>query len=201
MNFMHLGLWLRRKFEACFVKLNEANKRIEDSTHTATSLRAYWAEQQYASANGCPSKIQVFLSLDRLTDVPCPAGASKVETTRFAHNLVGMLDSLDQTDALIQLLSNQGSSTSSSPFDLSLTLEELISMKNRLATRIKKDSQTLMGRDAVTARAIRNAMKSDAVMKKMKARAIRLQIRHKVKDVLMSAVPYKRRISRAKKGL
>lgn len=128
-------------------------------------------------------------------------GASKLETTRFAHSLIGMMDSLHQTDDLIRVVSEREASATEGGIDLGFTLEELLSMKNRLTARIEKANRILMGRDSATARAIEAATKDDVKIKKMKARAIRLKIRHKIKDVLMSAVPYKRRISRTKKGM
>lgn len=56
-NFMHLGLWLCRKFEACFVKLARGIQMVGDSGHTLTSLRQLWSLQRDDMLKGYPSKI------------------------------------------------------------------------------------------------------------------------------------------------
>lgn len=113
------------------------------------------------------------------------------------------MDSLQQTDGLIKAATKASSSSnvdSSEPLSLSLTLEDLIDLRQKLYRRIQKATQLLFGKDASTAAAVQQAMKNEFLMKRMKARAIRLKIRHQVRDVLLMSVSFKRRSSREKKG-
>jgi hypothetical protein len=113
-----------------------------------------------------------------------------------------MMDSLQQTDGLIKATHAASSSDSPSQelLSLSLTLEDLVDLRQKLYQRIQKATQLLFGKDASTAAAVRRAMKNEFLMKRMKVHAIRLKIRHKVRDVLLMSVSFKRRTSREKKG-
>jgi hypothetical protein len=113
-----------------------------------------------------------------------------------------MMDSLQQTDGLIKAASEASLSNTDSEelLNLSLTLEDLVDLRQKLYGRIQKATQLLFGKDASTAAAVRRAMKNEFLMKRMKAHAIRLKIRHQVRDVLLMSVSFKRRTSREKKG-
>lgn len=112
------------------------------------------------------------------------------------------MDSLQQTDALIVATSENAASD---PLDhelvvLSLTLEELSSLREKLAARIAKATQALLGKDQATAAAVNQAIKDEYLLKRMKANAIRLKIKHQVQDILLMSVSYKRRTLRNKNG-
>lgn len=112
------------------------------------------------------------------------------------------MDSLQQTDALIVAA---GESAASGPLDhelvvLSLTLEELSSLREKLTARITKANQFLLGKDKATSAAVLKAIKDEYLLKRMKANAILLKIKHQVQDVLLMSLSYKRRTSRNNKG-
>jgi hypothetical protein len=113
-----------------------------------------------------------------------------------------MMDSLQQTDGLIKAASEASLSNTDSQelLNLSLTLEDLTDLRQKLYRRIQKATQLLFGKDTSTAAAVRRAMQNEFLMKRMKAHAIRLKIRHQVRDVLLMSVSFKRRTSREKKG-
>jgi len=113
-----------------------------------------------------------------------------------------MMDSLQQTDGLIKAANEASLSNADSQelLSLSLTLEDLVDLRRKLYGRIQKATQLLFGKDASTAAAVRRAMKNEFLMKRMKVHAIRLKIRHQVRDVLLMSVSFKRRTSREKKG-
>lgn len=120
----------------------------------------------------------------------------------MANGLIALMDSLQQTDGLIKA-ATEASSSSEHPqelLSLSLTLEDLMDLRQKLYRRIQKGTNLLLGKDASTAAAVKRAMKNEFLMKRMKAHAIRLKIRHQVRDVLLMSVSIKRRTSREKKG-
>jgi hypothetical protein len=112
------------------------------------------------------------------------------------------MDSLQQTDGLIKAATEASSSNQHSQelLSLSLTLEDLIDLRQKLFKRIQKATHLLLGKDASTAAAVKRAMKNEFLMKRMKAHAIRLKIKQQVRDVLLMSVSIKRRTSREKKG-
>jgi hypothetical protein len=112
------------------------------------------------------------------------------------------MDSLQQTDGLIKAAMDTSSSggPSQALLSLSLTLEDLIDLRQKLLKRIQKATRLLLGKDASTAAAVKRAMKNEFLMKRMKAHAIRLKIRQQVRDMLLMSVSIKRRTSREKKG-
>src|SRR5271170_2322581 len=114
-----------------------------------------------------------------------------------------MMDSLQQTDGLIKATTQASASSnthSQELLSLSLTLEDLMDLRRKLYGRIQNATQILFGRDTATAAAVQRAIKNEFLMKRMKAHAIRLKIRHQVRDVLLMSVSIKRRTSREKKG-
>lgn len=114
-----------------------------------------------------------------------------------------MMDSLQQTDGLIKAATKASLSPnthSQELLNLSLTLEDLTDLRQKLYRRIQKATQVLFGKDVSTAATVKRAMKNEFLMKRMKAHAIRLKIRHQVRDVLLMSVSFKRRTSREKKG-
>ena len=84
--------------------------------------------------------------------------------------------------------------------DAMLTLEDLHVVLARLEQRIESSLNSLTGTNASTKESILMAIKDDYLGKRLKAYAILTQVHQKVKQSLLAAVPYKRRISRAKKG-
>lgn len=114
------------------------------------------------------------------------------------------MDSLQQTDGLIkasmEASSSESNKHSQALLNLSLTLEDLIDLRQKLFKRIQKATRLLLGKDASTAAAVKRAMKNEFLMKRMKAHAIRLKIRQQVRDMLLMSVSIKRRTSREKKG-
>jgi hypothetical protein len=113
-----------------------------------------------------------------------------------------MMDSLQQTDGLIKAANEASASNANSQelLNLSLTLEDLVDLRQKLCQRIQKATKLLFGRDSTTAAAVKRAMKNEYLMKRMKAHALRLKIKHQVRDVLLMSVSFKRQISREKKG-
>jgi len=104
---------------------------------------------------------------------------------------------------MIKLSTNQMAAMSTNEgggVEISLGLDDLRPAAERLQRRIARDLQILMGQDYATASAINKALKDDFLAIRLKCRAILIRLRDKVRDILLSAVPYKRRISRAKRG-
>ena len=121
---------------------------------------------------------------------------------KTASSIIAMMDSLQQTDGLIKAASEASSSKTDSMelLSLSLTLENLMDLRQKLYHRIQKATQLLFGKDASTAAAVQRAMKNEFLMKRMKAHTIQLKIRHQVHDVLLMSVSFKRRTLEEKKG-
>jgi len=116
---------------------------------------------------------------------------------------MGMVDSLQKTQTMIQLSTNQMAEMPAEEgggVEISLGLDDLRAAADRLQRRIARDVQALMGKDKATASAIRKALKDSFLSLRLKCRAILIRLRDKVRDILLSAVPYRRRISRAKRG-
>jgi hypothetical protein len=114
-----------------------------------------------------------------------------------------MMDSKEKTLNLIKhVVENlaQADETHEEVVDSSLTLEDLHVLVARLDQRIKKSLTILTGKDAGTAESVKAAVQDDYLAKRFKAQAILMRIHQKVRHSLLAAVPYKRRISRAKKG-
>lgn len=129
-------------------------------------------------------------------------GASKSAAAQTASSIVAMMDSLQQTDGLIKAATGASASDARSQelMSLSLSLEGLVDLRQKLCKRIQRATQQLVGKDAATAATVQRAMRNEFLMKRMKAYAIRLKIKHQVRDVLLMSVSFKRRSSREKKG-
>ena len=122
--------------------------------------------------------------------------------TQYANKIISMMDSKEKALSLIKRMteglaegSNSGEET-----DAALILDDLHVAVARLEGRIKKTSQALTGKDPGTARSIKAAVQNEYLARRLKARAILMRVHQKVKHSLLAAVPYRRRISRAKKG-
>lgn len=115
------------------------------------------------------------------------------------------MDSKEKTIALIQRvtsnLAQADDATGDEAVDASLTLDDLHVLVARLEHRIKSSLTSLTGKDSGTAQSIKKAICDDYLAKRLKGRAILMRVHQRVKNSLLSAVPYKRRISRAKKGM
>lgn len=98
-----------------------------------------------------------------------------------------------------QLLRDQPSNGDDS-VEVSLSLDELQDTADKLEKKLQSNLMKLMGKDAATAAAIKKAMKDKFLSLRLKSRVLLIRIRQKVLQSLLAAVPYKRRISRAKKG-
>ena len=133
-----------------------------------------------------------------------PLGASKTAAIKTTSGIIALMDSLQQTDGLIKAAmetpSSESDKHSQALLNLSLTLEDLIDLRQKLFKRIQKATRLLLGKDTCTAAAVKRAMKNEFLMKRMKAHAIRLKIRQQVCDMLLMSISIKRRTSREKKG-
>jgi hypothetical protein len=123
----------------------------------------------------------------------------------MAHGIVGMVDILETTEAMIKSHGQQASASSNlgpngEIIDLSLSLEDLHSTATRLRARINQSINLLTGKDTATAVALRHAIQNDFQLKLYKCRALLLRLANKVRDSLLATVPYKRRISHTKQG-
>lgn len=112
------------------------------------------------------------------------------------------MDAQQQTQAMLKESLNRVASQSlgSEPTDLALAVEDLTQSLDLLDKKIKKQMEILGAKDSATAAEVKQAVKDDFLNKRMKARALRIRICHKVKGCLLAALPYKRRICRAKNG-
>lgn len=129
-------------------------------------------------------------------------GASKTAAEKTISGIIAMMDSLQQTNALIKAANKALTSEAHSEelLNLPLPTEELVELQEKLRKRIHVATTILFGKDASTARAVKKAMENKFLMKRMKAHAIRLKIKHQVRDVLLMSVSFKRRSAREKKG-
>lgn len=122
--------------------------------------------------------------------------------TQFANKIVSMMDSKEKALRLIKRMtenlakgSNPGEET-----DAALMLDDLHVAVAQLEGRIKKTMEILTGKDAGTAISIKAAVQNKYLAQRLKAHAILMRVHQKVKHSLLAAVPYWRRVSRAKKG-
>ena len=84
--------------------------------------------------------------------------------------------------------------------EVSLSLDELHQTAQQLEKRLQSNLQKLMGKDSATAALIKKAIHDDFLGLRLKCKALLMRLRQKVLQSLLAALPYKRRISRAKKG-
>ncbi|KAF8304858.1 hypothetical protein DL93DRAFT_2066735 [Clavulina sp. PMI_390] len=182
-NYANLGLWLHRKMDAVVTKKALASARVEESGRSKTALCLEWRGQKSDAIEQAPS-------------------ASKTAAAKTASGIISMMDSLQQLDGLIKAAGTATTSEQGSPelLNLSLTLEDLAELRIKLQLRIQKAIKQLLGKDAATASAVQKSMKSDFLMKRMWALAIRLKIKQQVRDVLMMSEPFRRRTLRDRKG-
>lgn len=113
-----------------------------------------------------------------------------------------MMDAQQQTQAMLKDSLERVASEppGSEPTDLALVVEDLAHSLDVLEKKIARKLEILGAKDAATAAEVKQAVKDDFLSKRMKARALRIRICHKVKGCLLAALPYKRRICRAKNG-
>jgi len=122
--------------------------------------------------------------------------------TQFANKIISMMDSKEKALKLIKRMTENPAEGSNpgGEVDTDLMLDDLHTAVARLEGRIKKNMEVLTGKDAGTASAIKKAAKNEHLARRLKARAILMRVHQKVKHSLLAAVPYRRRVSRAKKG-
>jgi hypothetical protein len=203
-NFVNLGSWLQQKLDALYLKKHTASQKIESSGFSHLALSLEWAAMKEDAIERVPSTQEYPSHIFPYPDHPLlnPLGASKTAAAKTASGIIALMDSLQQTDGLIKATMDTSSSSGQSQalLSLSLTLEDLIDLRQKLFKRIQKATRLLLGKDASTAAAVKRAMKNEFLMKRMKAHAIRLKIRQQVRDMLLMSVSIKRRTSREKKG-
>ena len=117
----------------------------------------------------------------------------------MANNIIGLLESLRTIESMIHT-NTSASSTERGTIEGALGLEDLHASATRLQQRIKRSVQLLTGKDRATAEAVKNALKDAHLAKVYKCKAIQLRLANRVRNSLLAAVPFKRRISRVKKG-
>lgn len=115
-----------------------------------------------------------------------------------------MEDSLEKTNRLIKLaqqrLVDGDRSDSDETVEISLSLEDLEETAAQLRKKVEAGLRKLMGKDSATATALKKAIQNEFLALRLKSRALLMRIRQRVLQSLLAAVPFKRRISRAKKG-
>ena len=114
--------------------------------------------------------------------------ASKQGAAKFANAIMVMVDSLQKTQTMIKLSTNQMAEMSTEEggrVEISLGLDDLRPAADRLQQRIARDLQALMGKDRATASAIRKALKDDFLTMRLKCRAILIHLRDKIRDILL----------------
>jgi hypothetical protein len=122
--------------------------------------------------------------------------------TQFANKIISMMDSREKALKLIKRMTeNPAGSNPGGEVDTDLMLDDLHTAAARLEGRIRRNMEVLTGKDAGTASAIRKAAKNEFLARRLKARAVLMRVHQKVKHSLLAAVPYRRRVSRAKKGV
>ena len=133
-------------------------------------------------------------------------GASKAEASKAAHRIIAMEDSLQKTSHLIKLaeceLALDGKmSGNNETVDISLSLEDLRETADQLWKKVQSGLLKLMGKDSATASALKNTIGNEFLCLRLKCRALLIWIWQRVQQSLLAAVPFKRKMSRAKKGV
>ena len=133
-------------------------------------------------------------------------GASKAEASKAAHHIITMEDSLQKTNHLIKLAEHELTldgkmSGNNETVDISLSLEDLRETADQLWKKVQSGLLKLMGKDSATASALKNAIGNEFLGLRLKCRALLIQIQQRVQQSLLAAVPFKRKMSRAKKGV
>src|SRR5260370_41327939 len=85
--------------------------------------------------------------------------------------------------------------------DISLSLEDLRETADQLQKKVQSGLLKLMGKDSATASALKNAIGNDFLGLRLKCRALFIWIWQRLQQSLLAAVPFKRKMSRAKKGV
>lgn len=116
-----------------------------------------------------------------------------------------MVDFLEKTEAMIKshghrVSSSEALSPKGAIVDLSLSLEDLHATATRLRTRIQQSIKLLTGKDGSAAALLQKAISNDFDLRLYKCRALLLRLASRVRDLLLAAVPYKKRISHTKQG-
>jgi hypothetical protein len=132
-------------------------------------------------------------------------GATKAAANQAAHGVVGLVDFLEKTEAMIkshgqEALSSEALGENGAILDLSLSLEDLHATATRLKARIRQSVKLLTGKDSAAGAALQNVIKSEFDLRLYKCRALLLRLATRIRDCLLSTVPYKKRISHTKQG-
>lgn len=174
------------------------------SKHTDVHLQSQWEAQVKAVTQHAPGLCHFIyhhvLNADRMW-----LGASKVAAAKMAQNIIGLQDSLSSVEAMINENANksvesEGPNAALDSIESSLSLEDLRTAAGRLKERITRSLQLLTGKDSATGDLVKKALKNEQLGKVYKCRAVQLRLASRVRNNLMAAVPFRRRISRAKKG-
>lgn len=123
--------------------------------------------------------------------------------TQFANNIISMMDSKEKMLSLIKHTAENLAEEDETveAVEASITLEDLHALVAQLDIWINKKVRILTGKDSATAATVARAVTNDYLAKRLKARALLMRVHQKVMHSLLVALPYKRRISRAKKGV
>ena len=133
---------------------------------------------------------------------PLVLGASKAEASKAAHCIISM----EKTNHLIkiaehELALNGKRSGKNETVDISLSLEDLRETADQLQKKVQSGLLKFMGKDSATASALKKAIGNEFLGLRLKCRALLIQIQQRVQQSLIAAVPFKQKMSRAKKGM
>jgi hypothetical protein len=123
----------------------------------------------------------------------------------LANGIVGMVESLTSLQDTIKAATEEltlmnPEEQSGDIIDFTVYLKDLQKAEAKLNEQIRQHKQTLTGKDAPTGAMIEHALKDKFELKVFKCRALMIRLCSKIRQSLLAAVPFKRRISRAKKG-
>lgn len=108
------------------------------------------------------------------------------------RDIEGRRAQVAETDPVAELVELVGSA---------VTLEDLEQQEARLQSRISQNLAALKRQDTSTAETVHLILEDKFQGKIYKSQALLIRLRSKVRQALLAAVPFKRRISRAKKGM
>lgn len=142
----------------------------------------------------------------QLVELNCISGASKRGAQRVVHAVIAQMEALyviqrdieakraqvAGTDPIKKLVELVGSA---------VTLEDLQQQEARLQSKISQNLAAIKRQDASTATTVHLVLEDKFQGKIYKSQALLMRLCSKVRQALLAAVPFKRRISRAKKGM
>lgn len=193
-----------RKTQIAIAESTKVLENVSKANITMETLRSQWSKQFLAVTSHAPGTDSLFSSYI-INYSYLLAEASTRGANRLTHALIALMEAEYIVQQEIrakraQITSFDPANNLSDLVGSSITLQDLEKDQSRLQGKIAQHLTSLKAATGEGETSIRLLIQDEFQSKIFKCQALLMRLCSKVRQALLAAVPFKRRISRAKKG-